>query len=155
MADIEIAPLSDRLGDEEIAEVDKALKKMGAPRVPVAEDVAPTTIAAGIDADVLAEFLDHLEANDIACDVYVPVEFDGRVEAADLRIGSVPALIDVLDELREDLSIDEEEDEEDEGDEEEYEIGLVDKQMREVWKYFYDAAQAALERHLSVFVTGD
>lgn len=166
MADIEIAQLSDRLEDDEIAELTRALQKAGAPKLPGLEDAASVTVAANLDDDVLAEFLDHLEASDLACDVYLPIAFDGRVEAAELRIGSLSALVDALDEIREDLDIEdeddksagddeEEEEEEDEEEEEEsYDLDLIDKQLRQVWRYFHDGAHAAMERQMSLFVVG-
>ena len=158
MADIEIAPLSDRMTEDEIAELARGLEHAGVERLPKAEDSASATVAHGIDDDVMAEFLDHLDASELACDVYLPIDFDSRVETTDLRVGSLVALIDVLDDLREDLSIEEEEKGEDEEkepeDEEEggYEIALVEKQIRQLWHFFYDGAHAAIERHLPLFV---
>jgi len=158
MADIEIGPLHDRLGEDEMAELTRALAKAGVGKLPRADDSGAAPIAKGIDDDVLAEFMDHLEANDIACEIYLPVEFDGRYEAADLRVGSVSVLIDVLEELKEDLAIendddaDDEDEDEDDEDEEEDALRLVEEQLRQVWKYFHDGAHSALDRGLPLFV---
>src|SRR5262245_39890621 len=119
MADIEIGVLSDRLTDEEVVEVQKALQKAGVPKLPKADESLAYTVAKGIDEDLLAEFLDRLEASDIGCHIYLPVEFDGTVDAAEVKVGSLAILIDVLEELKEDLEIDEEDDEEAEEEEEE------------------------------------
>lgn len=156
MAEIEIGPLSERLGEEEIAEIGRALKKAGAPKLPTGDDER-IKVARNIDDDVLAEFQDHLEAHDIACDVYLPVEFDGRVEAADLRIGSLQTLVEVLELLKEELDISGDEDEEDYEDEDEgeepYELDLIENQIKQVWKYFYDGATTALDHSLPMFVS--
>ena len=171
MADIEIGPLSDRLAEDEIADLSRALQKAGAPKLGNSDDGDSKTVARGLDDDVVAEFLDHLEANDIACDIYLPIEFDGRVEAADVRVGSLQSLDDVLEELREELSIDDDDDEdeneeeeeeadddaeeadEDEDDDEDSGMTLVERQIRAVWKQFFDGAQTALDRKLPLFWT--
>lgn len=171
MADIEVGSLSDRLTDEEIGEVTRALQKAGAPKLPKADESLAYTVAKGLDDHAVTEFLDRLEASDIGCDIYVPVEFDGTVKAADVRVGSLHALLDVLEELKEDLEVDEEEEEEAAGDDdEEYEddedgeeeeeeeesygaLTMADKRLKRVWKLFYEGARAAIDRHLPMFVT--
>jgi hypothetical protein len=171
MADIEIGPLGDHLDEDEIDALAKALEKVGAPRLPKTDDGAAATIAGGLDEDVLAEFMDRLEAHDIACEVYLPVEFEGRVELFDLRVGSAAVLLDVLEELQDDFGLaenededededDEDDDREDEDDDEEEddhrsEIDLVQDQLRQVWKLMVRGATAALERKLPLYVQGD
>ena len=66
-----------------------------------------------MDDSALSEFMDRLEGHDIAADIYLPVEFEGIVEVAGLRVGSLPLLLEVLDELKDELD-DEEEEAEDE-----------------------------------------
>ena len=100
MAAIEVAPLGDRFGEDEIAALASALQGVGAPVLPNADESAAKTIADGVDGELVADFLDRLEAFDMACDVYVPVEFESRVEVGELRVGSSQCLIDVLDEMR-------------------------------------------------------
>ena len=171
MADIEIGALSDRLTDEEIGEVVRALQKAGAPRLPKADESLAFTVVKGLEDDAVTEFLDRLEASDIGCDIYVPIEFDGMVKAADVRVGSLQVLLDVLEELKEDLEVEEEEeeeeedfeedeDEEDDEDEDEDEdeaehavLSLADKRIRRIWKHFYEGAKEAIDRHLPMFVT--
>src|SRR5262249_31884796 len=65
MAEIEIGPLADRLGDDELADLKGKLEKLGAPKLP-AEDDSGATAVASVDGDVLVEFLDRLEAYDLA-----------------------------------------------------------------------------------------
>jgi hypothetical protein len=142
------------------------LAKLGASEVPAGDDGAAATLAGGVDDDVLAEFLDRLEAYDMACDIYVPTEFEGRIEVGDLRVGSAQALIEVLEALKEELSVedadeddDEDEDEEEEDDDdyededdEPGELELIDSQIRGLWKVIYDGARAAVERKLPLYV---
>jgi hypothetical protein len=164
MADIEIGPLHDHLEDAEIAELAKALEKAGAPKLPKSDEGAANVIGRGIDDDVLAEFLDRLDAHDLACDFYLPIDFEVRVQAADYTIGSASMLIDVLDEMRDDLMVEDDEEEEEEEDDEEYEedeeeeddepgeMELVEAQLRQLWKLFYKAAHAAVDRGLPMWV---
>jgi hypothetical protein len=153
MAEIGIMPLDERLSEEEIVELAAAMEELGAPRLPRSTDDAATTVADNVDDELLAEFLDRLEAHDIACDIYLPVEFDGCIDVSDVRVGSAHALIDVLDEMRDELFTDDDDDEEEEDDdEEEDEEDLLEGKLRHVWKLFYTGAQNAVDRHLPLHV---
>lgn len=157
MAEIDIMPLSERLSDEEIAELAAALVEAGAPRLPRESDEGSVTVSDDIDDDLMTEFLDRLEAHDIACDIYLPIEFDGRVSVEDYDVGSAQALLDVLDELRDDL-FDEGEDEDEEEDDDdldaidEDEEAILQAKLRGVWKLMHAGAQAAIDRRLPLHV---
>src|SRR5579862_5554993 len=104
MAEIEIAQLGDRLSDEEIVQLAGHLEELGAGQLPKADD--GTALAMGdIDDDILSEFFARLEAHDMAAEIYLPVEFDGFVEVAGMRVASAATLIDVLDEMKDELSV--------------------------------------------------
>ena len=156
MAEIEIMPLGERLSDEEIVELTKAITELGSPKLPEGADDNSTTVADGIDDDVLTEFLDRLEAHDIACEIYLPVEFDGRCEVAQMRVGSAPQLVEVLEEMKDELFTDDEDAEEDEEAEElddvEEEAAILEGKLRVVWKLLYAGAKAAIERNLPLHV---
>src|SRR5262249_31487004 len=92
MAELEIGPLSDRLSDEEIAELANQMEKIGAPALPRTDDTVVATIEDNFDEEAMSEFFDRLEVYDAAADIYVPVEFDGSVEAAGMRVASMPVL---------------------------------------------------------------
>lgn len=162
MAEIEIGPLTDRLGDDELVELAAKLEKLGAPRLPK-EDEAAASAVTEVDGSVLNEFLDRLEAYDLACEIYLPIDFEGRVELGEYRVGSASALVEILEEMKDELGEDEEEEEEDEEDEEdedeeddEYsDLRLLDAKIRRLWKVVYDGAQAALDRRLPLYVIGD
>ncbi|MEK6608461.1 MAG: hypothetical protein AABZ30_12445 [Myxococcota bacterium] len=147
MAAIEVAPLGDRFGEDEIAALASALQGVGAPVLPNADESAAKTIADGVDGELVADFLDRLEAFDMACDVYVPVEFESRVEVGELRVGSSQCLIDVLDEMKDDLDVEEEE-ETGGGEDGEGDFDVIRAQMRQLWKLMYAGAHTSVERKL-------
>jgi hypothetical protein len=152
MAEIEIGPLTDRLSDDEIAELARVMEKLGAPQIPRADDTHAAPVGDAFDDDVLSEFFDRLEVHDAAAEIYLPVEFDGAVEVAEMRVASAPVLIDVLEEIKDELDIDEDED--DEEDEEEFDDDrrILEAQLRQVWKLFYTGAQAAVERRMPLHI---
>jgi hypothetical protein len=165
MAEIEIGPLSDRLADDEIAELAGKLEKLGAPRLPADDDSAAASVATDVDGTILTEFMDRLEAHDIACEIYLPMDFEGRVEVGDHRVGSAAVLVEVLEEMKDELAPEDEEEEYDD-DEEEYdeeeeedddyeEMNLIEAKIKRLWKVLYDGAQTALDRRLPFYVVGD
>jgi hypothetical protein len=150
MAEIDIGPLTDRLTDEEIAELAAQLEKVGAPQLPHGDESHPAALADGVDDNALSEFMDRLEGHDTAADIYLPVEFDGILEVAELRIGSLPLLLEVLDELKDELDDEEEEAEDDESYDDDSKI--LAAQLRITWKLFYTGATSAMDRHLPLHV---
>jgi hypothetical protein len=159
MAEIEIGPLPDRLTDEELRELGGKLEKLGAPSFKATEEGDASTVAS-VDGDVLVEFLDRLDGYDLACDIYLPLEFDGRVELGKHRVGSATALLEVLEEMKDDLAPTDEEDddEDDEDDDEDDDYGdmkLIEEKLRRLWKVVYDGAHDALERGLPLYVLTD
>ena len=150
MAEIEIGPLTDRLTDEEIAELAAQLEKVGAPQLPRGDDGHQATLGDGMDDNALSEFMDRLEGHDIAADIYLPVEFEGIVEVADLRVGSLPLLLEVLEELKDELDDEEEEAEDEESYDDDQKI--LAQQLRSAWKLFSTGGAAAMERHLPLHV---
>lgn len=152
MAEIEIGPLTDRLSDDEIAELARKMEKLGAPPLPRSE-AEPATLESDLDDDALTEFYDRLDSHEVAAEIYLPIEFEGSVEVAGMRVASASALLDALEEIRDELDVDEDEDEDldEDYDEDEDEDYLV-AQMKVVWKAFYDGAHAALDRKLPLHV---
>jgi hypothetical protein len=151
MAVIEIRPLSDRFADDEIAELARQMEKSGAPSLPRSDESQVATVADDVDDDALTEFLDRLDAHDISADVYLPVEFEGVFEVADLRVASLQSLMDVLDEVKDEIDVDEDEDDEEEEEEQDDEHD-PSAELREVWHYVYDGAVAALDRKLPLHI---
>jgi hypothetical protein len=150
MAEIEIGPLSNRFSDEEIAELAKRMEKLGAPPLPRTDERHAATIADDVDDDALSELMDRLDAHDLAADVYLPIEFEGVIEIADLRVASAAALLDALDEVKEELDADEDDlDEEYDDDDDE---PSLEAEVRDAWRYVLDGANAALDKKLPLLI---
>lgn len=150
MSEIELAPLSDRLEDDELKQLMRALEQAGV-RFNAEDDHTTHTIATRLSEDAMTEFLDRLEAHDLAADIYLPVEFEGRVQSGDYRVASAHSLTEVLEELKDELDVDEDddaeyEDEEDEEEEEEDEGTVIEAQLRNIWQLVSDGCQEALEK---------
>jgi hypothetical protein len=153
MSEIELGPVSDRLDDEELKTLQKQLELAGA-KYNTRDDSLPThTIAARLSEEAMTEFLDRLEAHDISADMYLPVEFDGRLTVGDFRFASTQALVDVLEEMKEELTVEEEdeyeddEDEEDEEEEEEEDEGtVIEAQLRNIWRLVNDACGESIDK---------
>jgi hypothetical protein len=165
MAEIEIGPLADRLSEDELKELAQKLKNLGAPPLRGDPD-GDSTLVSAVDGDILVEFLDRLEAYDLACDIYLPGEFEGRVEVGEYRVGSAAALLEVLEEMKDEMAPedddedddadeDDEEDDEDEDDDDYSNLKIIEEKLRRLWKVVYDGARAAIERNLPLYVLAD
>jgi hypothetical protein len=150
MAEIEIGPLTDRLSDEEIAELAAQLERHGAPQLPKGDDKESASVGEGLDDNVLSEFFDRLESQDAAAEIYLPIDLEDNFEVGGMRVASLTHLIEVLDELKDELDSEEEELDEDDTPDDDQKI--LQEQLREAWKLFYAGAQAAVERHMPLHV---
>jgi hypothetical protein len=155
MAEIELAPLSHRLDDEEMKTLSKLLEEAGATAVARADENVSHTIAARLSEEALTEFLDRLDAHDLGAEIYLPVEFEGRVTVGDYRVASTQALLDVLEEMREELDVDgeqededEDEEDEDEDEDDEDEGTVIEAQLRHIWHLVSDGAVESIEKGL-------
>jgi hypothetical protein len=152
MAEIELAPLSHRLDDDEMKTLVRLLEEAGAPRIAKHDEHSAHTIAARLSEEALTEFLDRLDAHDIGAEIYLPIEFEGRVVVGDYRVASSQLLLDVLEEMREELNVDAEEEDEDEEEEdddaEEDEGTVIEAQLRHIWHLVADGATESIEKHL-------
>lgn len=153
MAEIELAPLSHRLDDDEIKLLSKRLKDLGVADFERGDDSHNHTIAARLSEEALTEFLDRLDAHDLGAEIYIPIEFDGRVTVGDYRVASTQALMDVLEEMKEELGVDEEaeyeaEEEEEEEEEEEDEGTVIEAQLRQIWQLVADGATESLDKNV-------
>jgi len=154
MAEIELAPLSHRLDEDEVKTLSRLLSEAGAPSLERTDEHSSHTIAARLSEEALTEFLDRLDAHDLGAEIYVPVEFEGRVTVGDFRVASSQALQDVLEEMREELNVDaeeedeEEEEEEEEDDEDEDEGTVIEAQLRHIWHLVSDGVTESLEKNL-------
>jgi hypothetical protein len=168
MATVELGSLSQHLDDEEVLTIRKALRKHD---VTIEDGDHDTVIVArDLDADIVADFFDRLDAHEASADIYVPAEFDGVVKAGKYKIASAPALVHVLEEMKEELLAeddadededdaaddDEDEDEVEDDEEDDYEsagsLKLKDEQLRGLWRVLFKAASEAADGGSVLFV---
>lgn len=152
MSEIELGPVSDRLEDEEIKTLHRLLDQAGAKYSAQEDHQTTQTIAARLSEDAMTEFLDRLEAHDMAADIYLPTEFEGRLSIGDWRVASAQSLIDVLEEMKEELAVEEDEyadDDDEEEEEDEAEEGtVIEAQLRNIWRLVNDACAESLDKNV-------
>jgi hypothetical protein len=152
MSAIELAPLSDRLDEEDLKALRRLLEQAGA-KLPEMDDHTTQTFAKRLSEEAMTEFVDRLDAHDIAADIYLPLEFEGPLAVGDYRVASAHALQETLEEMKEELAIeddddfDEDEDDEDEDDEELDEGSVIEAQMRNIWQLVSDACSESIEKN--------
>ncbi len=153
MAEIELGPLSDRFDDDEMKTLNKLLEQAGA-RASLSDDQTTHTIAKRLSEDAMTEFLDRLEAHDMAADIYLPVEFEGRLHVGDYRVASGVLLSEILEDMKEELSIEDEdyeEEEDSEEDDEEMDEGtVIEAQLRNIWQLVVDACGESLDKNMAL-----
>lgn len=151
MSAIELAPLSDRLDEDELKSLTRLLEQAGA-KLPEMDDHTTQTFAKRLSEEAMTEFLDRLDAHDIAADIYLPLEFEGPLTVGEYKVASAYALQDTLEEMREELAIEDDddyddEDEEEEDDGEEMDEGsVIEAQMRNIWQLVSDACSESIEK---------
>ena len=151
MAEIELAPLSHRLDEDEIKLLGRRLKEVGVTEFGAGDEASNHTIASRLSEDALTEFLDRLDAHDLGADIYLPIEFEGRVTVGDYRVASAHALVDVLDEMKDELGVDEDDDYEEEEDDDDLDDDdgtVIEAQLRHIWQLVSDAASEAIDKGL-------
>jgi hypothetical protein len=149
MSAIELAPLSDRLDEDEIKSLGRQLEQAGA-KLPAMDEHTNQTFAKRLSEEAMNEFIDRLDAHDVAAEIYLPVEFDGPLNVGELRVASAYALQETLEEMKEELAIEDddyEEDDEDEDGEELDEGSVIEAQMRNIWQLLTDACSESIEKN--------
>ena len=144
MAELRLMPLDEVLSEKQLRTLERQLNEHGVKDVPIGEDVE-VELDAALSDDQLTAFMDRLDAHDLACDIYLPVEFDGRIKLGEQGVGSAYALLDALEEIREELGIEEEEEEEEE---EELDLGAMEEQLHYAWRTFLKAANTCVEKRV-------
>jgi hypothetical protein len=151
MSAIELAPLSDRLDEDEMKMLGRLLDQAGA-KLPEQDEHSTHTFAKRLSEEAMTEFLDRLDAHDVAADIYLPLEFEGTLTVGDYKVASAFALQETLEEMKEELAIEDEEfedeDEEDEDEDEEMDEGsVIEAQMRNIWQLVTDACSESVEKN--------
>lgn len=146
MAELRLLALGEALSEEKLARLHKKLAELGVRDLPDGDDAAD--VEEVLSEGQLTDFQDRLEAHDIACDVYLPVEFEGRFEIGDRSFGSALALLAALDELRDELDVEAEA----ESDGEAMDLEVIDEQLGHAWRVFARAVNACIERQVPLHV---
>src|SRR3569832_1482494 len=146
MAEIELAPLSHRLDDDEVKLLAKRLKDLGVSDFDKGEDLSNHTLAARLSEEAMTEFLDRLDAHDMGADIYLPIEFDGRVTVGEYRVDSTHSLQGVLEEMKEALGVSEAEEYEDEEEVDEDVGSVIEAQLRHIWQRVSDGAAESVDK---------
>lgn len=170
MATLELSTLSEHLEADQIKAIKKALHEASAGALDGDEHAETIVLDRNLDGDVLNDFMDRLDANDAAADIYLPLDFEDVLEVDGLRIGSAEALALVLDSLKEDFFVDEDEDDDDEEDDEERgslddeddedldeepdddDDVVKDERLQHIWKLMAKGVKTATKRGLCLFV---
>lgn len=157
MAELDVGILVDRLGEDETERALRKLRKhMGEPglELPRGDASVSGTLAEGLDDGAVTELMDRLDAEDLGCDFFVPVDFEGKVDLGDFSLGSLPALLELLEEMMDDLKIEDPDDEQVDPDEDDFEsdMELLQARLRNVWRALYQAAQTAADANLTLSV---
>lgn len=147
MAELRLFPLDETLSNSQMSALSKELHEFGIEKLPHSEDDSDLEEVLGDDQ--LTDFMDRLDAHDQACDVYLPVEFEGAVEVGGQSFGSAYGLLDALEELRDELDID---DEADDDDDDEIDMEVIEEQMRCAWRVFFRAASTCVDRQVPLHV---
>jgi hypothetical protein len=143
---IELRPVFDVFTNDEIADLEDKLKKLGAPKLSDhgGEDVEE--LAADLDGSALEEFKERLAEHDVDADMYLPIPFNGSVDCALGKLASAQTLLRALLEMRSDLELEDVESDEAEDDEtpEDADDGLAKQQA--LWRLFSSGANRAVKR---------
>ncbi|MBW2731341.1 MAG: hypothetical protein JRH20_03050 [Deltaproteobacteria bacterium] len=148
MPELRLIPLQDTMTAEELALLTHKLEELASEALPDEDDSHDLDDV--LSDDQLIDFVDRLEAHDIACDVYLPMEFEGRLELGDHSIGSAHMLMEALEELRDELDIDEDAD--DDSDDDDVDLEVIEDQLSYAWHVFARGASACITRQIPLHV---
>ena len=149
MAELRLLPLEDVLSTQQISFLERELVELGVDVLSQGEDDA--NLEESVTDDQLTDFMDRLDAHDMACNIYLPLEFEGVVEIGETSVGSAHALLETLEELKAELDIDEEESDEDD----DTDMEVIEEQLRSTWRVFLRAATTCVDRQLPLHVISD
>jgi len=144
MPELRLIPVEDIMNKAQLKKLEQKLADAGIDDLDWEGD-SDEDLEEVLTEDQLTDFMDRLDARDLACDIYLPVEFEGRIEIGDHAVGSAQSLLEVLEELREELAIDEDEDEEEE---EDLDLDVIESQLRATWRTFLKSATTCVEKQV-------
>lgn len=146
MAEIRLLPLEEILNNDQRKKLERKLVDLGVEEIPESDESPDFEDA--LSEEQLTDFMDRLDAHDIACDIYLPVDFEGKVKIGEHHVGSAYMLVEALEEIRDELDIDGEDDEDDEDEI----LEMVEEQLHDAWRVFNKAATLCVERSVPLHV---
>ncbi|MBU1221475.1 hypothetical protein KKF34_17260 [Myxococcota bacterium] len=160
MAIFKISPLSDVMKENDIESLENELGRLGVALREQNDDL-DQGIEGEVEDDILSEFMDSLDEEHAAADIYIPGLFSEVLPFGEIRIGSLQSLIEALENLQDELGIDDpdsppDEDEEDIMDDEDEDI--IDDfdgtraPLKKMWFEFYRAANEALDAESNLII---
>jgi len=149
MPELRLLALDDVLGAADIKKIQQELTELEADALPEGDDYE--AIDEVLSENQLTDFMDLLDAQDMACSIYLPVEFDAQIEVESHTVGSVFSLLEALEDLREEMAL-EEELEEAPGDDEELELEVIEEQLAYAWRTFFRAATRSVDQKVPLHV---
>lgn len=160
MAIFKISPLSDVMKENDIESLENELGRLGVALREQNDDL-DQGIEGEVEDDILSEFMDSLDEEHAAADIYIPGLFSEVLPFGEIRIGSLQSLIEALENLQDELGIDDpdsppDEDEEEIMDDEDEDI--IDDfdgtraPLKKMWFEFYRAANEALDAESNLII---
>ena len=146
MAELRLSPLEDLFTEREFDKLLRELKELGVSALPRGDD--DLDLEESLTDDQLTDFMDRLEAQDVGCDIYLPLEFDGVVETGEHIVGSAYSLLDVLEEMQDELELDEDALDEDD----EFGPDVIEEGLRHAWRVFVAGANRSTEQQMPLQV---
>jgi len=148
MAELKLISLSDSFSQQDLKKLYSELKSIDVTVETTGEDSLDEDEI--IEDDRLLDFFDRLDAHDIACDIYIPVEFDTTFEVGDRVIGSGYQLQDALEEISEELDLDNRSPEDEL--QEEGEMDMIEAGLAESWASFSRSVGTSIDRGVPLHV---
>lgn len=148
MAELKLVSLSESFSQDDLKKLHSELKSIDVVLDEAGEDSLDDDEI--LEDDRLQDFFDRLDAHDIACDIYLPVEFDTTFEVGERIIGSAYQLQDALEEISEELDLDNRAHEDEISEEEDMDV--IEAGLAESWGAFNRSSATAIDRMVPLHV---
>jgi hypothetical protein len=159
MAELRLMSLEESLTNAQMKSLARQLEELGIDETfETAEEAVE--LEEVLSEAILTDFMDRLDAHEVGCTLFLPAEFEVRIAVGDHSVGSAHALLDALEELREELGLEEEDESEEEDDEEKEEpedpepteLAVIEEHLRYAWRAFMRAAKLCIEKRVPLHV---
>lgn len=150
MPQLRLISINEIFSKAQTRQLQQELKELGVDEIPEMDD-GDMDLDEPLNEEPFNDFMYRLEAHELACNVFLPLEFEGTVDIGKYCVGSAAALEEALEEIREELGIEEdlfpENDEE-----EEIDLDAVSDPVQYAYAVFLKSCHACLDRGLPLYV---